>query len=352
MPITGLLQKRANEVVVGANAYISSINDAGGVNGRKIDLTVCDDLYDPEKAILCFTTCLKNKVFAGFLAQGSAAIAKYVRMADVEHLPMLGYITGVPVIYETHKTQFTIRPSITSEVHAAVMHACAKLGMKRIAVIYQDDAYGAAIRQGTIDALKQLGLAPVAEASYMRNGAELAQALDRAKNGNPDLVICGATAGRLIELIKRRDEIQFQPHFLVLSMAADYLVADGKAADGVIITRVWPSYDEHVPAADLFKKVMKKYAAKEPLSQSAYEGFLNAIILCEGLKLAGKDLTREKFITALESMHNFDLGLGANYTVHFGPGKHDALGSSVIYFNVMKGGVLVNANDQDWKPAK
>src|ERR1700722_11099719 len=78
--LTGTLQERRHQIALGANTFISYLNDKGGVNGRKIKLTVCDDAYQPDKAIECFNNYLKNKVFIGAFFAGSAPISKYVRM--------------------------------------------------------------------------------------------------------------------------------------------------------------------------------------------------------------------------------------------------------------------------------
>src|SRR5437868_5311557 len=62
VPLTGTKNSRGHEVIVGASTYFSQINDRGGINGRKVKLSSFDDCYDPERAIECFNTNLKNKV--------------------------------------------------------------------------------------------------------------------------------------------------------------------------------------------------------------------------------------------------------------------------------------------------
>jgi len=113
--LTGALAERGAQLESGARSYLDSINKAGGVNGRKINLSVCDDKYDPEVAILDFNNCLKNKVFAGCFFFGSPPIAKYARMADSSRLPMFGFCSGTPSIYEPHPTLFVLRRSYREE---------------------------------------------------------------------------------------------------------------------------------------------------------------------------------------------------------------------------------------------
>jgi branched-chain amino acid transport system substrate-binding protein len=352
LPLTGPLKERAEEVAQGANMYFSFVNDQGGVFGRKIKLVVADDKYDPERAIACFNSSLKDKVFAGFLFLGSASIAKYVRMAEATNMPMLAYCTGVSAVYEFHPTQYTIKPSYADEVNAMVDRLCDNAGIKKIAVIYQSDAFGAAIRENVEKSLSYHKLAPVAEASYTRTGEELYDAFGRVKAADPQAVILGATSDKLVGLIQRRHDVHWNALFIAFSVGADYLKEAGNIVDGTVVSQTLPNVDEKLPSIALYAKLRAKYAPSSKMSNSALEGMLNAMIMVEGLKRAGKDLTRDKLIAALDSMQSFDLGLGPNYMVSYSSRNHNGLTSKAVYFNTLKGGKFLPLAAADWKKLK
>jgi branched-chain amino acid transport system substrate-binding protein len=352
LPFTGALKERAEQVNVGATTYFDYINSEAGINGRKIKFKSCDDGFDPAKAIPCFTSCVKDNVFAGFLFLGSAPIVKYVRMGDAQKMPLLGFCTGTPAVYDFHPTEFTIRPSYSDEVTAMVDHLCKVRKFTKIAVIYQDDAFGAGIREGANKKLAEYNLAPIVEASYPRTAVEINEAFERVRKANPEAVILGATSDRLMEAIKRKKRENWQAIFVAFSVGVDYLAEGGKDADGTIVAQTWPLLNEKLPTISLYNKLRKKFTPNAKANQSALEGMVNAMYCCEALKRAGKDLTRSKFIAALEAMNGFDLGLGPNYKLNFSKTNHNGLSAKAVYFTMLENGQFIRMTDADWKRLK
>jgi branched-chain amino acid transport system substrate-binding protein len=352
LPFTGALKERAEQVNLGATTYFDYINSEAGINGRKIKFKSCDDGFDPNKAIPCFNSCVKDNVFAGFLFLGSAPIVKYVRMGEAQKMPLLGFCTGTPAVYDFHPTEFTIRPSYSDEVSAMVDHLCKIRKLTKIAVIYQDDAFGAGIREGANKKLAEYHLTPVVEASYPRNAVEINEAFERVHKANPEAVILGATSDRLMEAIKRKKRENWQTTFVAFSVGVDYLAEGGKDADGTIVAQTWPLLEEKLPTLSLYNKLRKKFTPNAKPNQSALEGMINSMYCCEALKRAGKDLTRTKFIAALESMHGFDLGLGPNYKLNFSKTNHNGLSAKAVYFTMLQNGQFIRMTDADWKKLK
>ena len=346
--LTGALAERGHALTLGSNAYFSYINEKG-IFGRKIKMNFCDDKYDGEQAITCFNSCLKDKVFAGAFFVGSAPIAKYVRMGEVSKLPMMGFCTGTPVAYDFHPTEFVVRPGYAQEVEKQV-DMLWDMGIHRVAIIYQNDAFGAAIRRSAIQSLSQHSLTPVLEASYSRNSSEIDDAFKRVNEAKPEAVILGATSGALTAIIKKRDEAKWKQLVLAFSVASDYVGEMGKAADGVIVTQVMPLPDSQLPTAELYNKCRKKYNPPgTPPNQTAFEAFVNAIVIVEALKRCGHDLTRDKFIKAMESLNNFDLGLGPNFKVSYSSASHNGLTSKAVYFTMVQDGKLVPLSAKEIK---
>jgi len=349
--LTGTLQERGHQIILGANTYFNYINENGGVNGRKINLTVCDDAYEPEKAIECFNNCLKHRVFLGAFFAGSAPISKYARMGDANKFPLFGYCTGTPVVYELHPTQFVLRAGYADELHRQISELMETHGLKRIAILYQNDAFGAAIRASAISELKKFNVVPITEASYSRLTTNIDDAFNQIRDSKPQAVILGATSDAFKAVMKKRAEQKWNALCLCPSIDIDYAMEIGSAADGVILSQVVPSLDDKIPTATLYHKLLKKYSPDAHPSVSGFEGFFNAMVLAEVLKEAGRDLTRDKFLRTIESWQNKDFGLGKMFKVSFSPTKHAAWGSESVFFQIVRNGKLVTMTPSDWKAA-
>jgi ABC-type branched-subunit amino acid transport system substrate-binding protein len=334
---TGLLAERGAQLKIGANTLFNAVNDEGGINGRKIKLVVCDDKYDPDAAISCFNSCLKDKVFAGAFFIGSPPISKYVRMGDVEKMPMMGFCTGTPLVYEHSPYRFVLRPGYQDEIPRTV-DALWSDGIRKFAIIYQEDAFGAAIREPAIKALSKYQAVPVVEASYSRKSQEIDDAYKKIKAANPEVVICGATSTSFKALIQKKDADKWNVLFAGPAVDTDFAVELGKASDGVLLTQVVPPLDEHLALVQKYNKLRKKYFPNSSMNATSLEAFQNAMVIVEGLKRAGKDLTRSNLISALESIHSFDTGAGSDWAVSFSPASHKGLSERAIYFAVMRNG--------------
>jgi ABC-type branched-subunit amino acid transport system substrate-binding protein len=353
--LSGNLAERGHQLAIGAQSYLQSINEQGGVNGRKIKLSQCDDKYDPEAAIGCFNTCLKDKIFAGAFFVGSPPISKYVRMGDANHIPLLGFCTGTPVIYEQHGSDchhFILRRGYADEVDKQIKELYKNRGIRKFAIVYQSDAFGAAVRESALKALKGYGVQPVVEASYSRRTQDIEDAYKLLRQNHPEVVILGATSDAFKGLVKRKNDDKWNAVFVGLSVDDDYVGELGAAADGMILTQVVPLMDDHsLPAVKLFEKLHAKYEPGAQVAATAFEAFLNAEVLAEALKRSGHDLTRSGFVKALESMHGFDIGAGSEFKVSFSPSDHVGWPTGSVFLTIVKDGKPVVIHEADWKAA-
>jgi ABC-type branched-subunit amino acid transport system substrate-binding protein len=90
-----------------------------------------------------------------------------------------------------------------------------------------------------------------------------------------------------------------------------------------VITQVVPSYNQmDLPTIKLYRSALEKYMSGTSPSFVSLEGFVDAMVIVEGLKAAGKNPTREKFISGIESLHGFDAGLGHDFLLSYGPKDH------------------------------
>jgi branched-chain amino acid transport system substrate-binding protein len=332
---------RGKLLTAGARAYYEYVNEKGGVHGRKINLIARDDLYDPEKTIECLKGLIADGVFAGAHFLGSPNAAKVMPMAESNKLPVFGFISGAGFIYEPVKRyMFNLRASYEDETKEFVDVAWRKLGHRKIAVIYQDDAFGVSNLDGVNRALKAYGATPVAVASLPRASLDVAKAVETVMAAKPDAVILGLIGPPVREIVKTAKAAGSTSLFMTTTI--DPAVYE---AEGTVIAQLMPPFDdEKLTGVALYNKLLKKYPEAKP-GYVGLEGFAQAMVVVEGLKRAGRDLTREKFVGSLELIKDYDMGMG-DLKVTFG--SKDRKGTEKTYFTVVKGGKAVPLTD--WSP--
>src|SRR5579862_3866963 len=178
------------QMVAGARAYFNLVNAQGGVNGRKLALETEDDQYDPDKAAPCWETLQKAGVFAAAFFVGTPTAVKYIPLAEASHTPLVGLFTGADaLINPVHHAIFNVRASYFDETREQVDGLWKQLGVRKIAVLYQNDAFGTTVLEGVKRALAQYHSAPVALGTFERNTIAVEQGLKKVRAANPEAVI-------------------------------------------------------------------------------------------------------------------------------------------------------------------
>jgi len=339
------------ETIAGAGAYFSLINESGGVDGRKLKLIAYDDSYDPAKTQPCFDRLMSQKVFALAFFVGTPTAVKYVPMAEAEKIPLVGLFTGAQTLYAPLRHWvINVRASYFDETREQIEGLRKTLGYKKIGVIYPDDAFGAAVLEGVKAALAKDGSEPVAVASYQRQTAQAGAAIDAVRTAQPDAVVLVGPSNTVAPILKQAHAKNWRPLFLTVSfVGTDELITEaGSDAEGVVITQVVPPYYlTDLKTVALYRRTLQKYAPASRPNFVSLEGFVDAMVLVEGLKHAGKDLSREGLIRGIESLHNIDLGLGPQLNLEYS--AHDHKGFDHVIPTVIRGGRAVPFTD--WSTA-
>jgi ABC-type branched-subunit amino acid transport system substrate-binding protein len=336
------------QTVLGAKTYLNHVNDQGGVHGRKIKLVTYDDGYEPAKAIECFNRLKQESVFAAGFFVGTPTGAKHAPMAESAKIPLLGLFTGAQLLHEPFKRYVVnVRASYYDEAREQVDNLW-KIGMKKIGVIYQDDAFGVAVLEGVKLALKKYDSAPVALGSFPRNTLDVDRGIQMVRAANPEAVVMVGPYAPIAEIVKRGKAAGWNPLYVTVSFVGTeaYVKAMGKDGEGAVITQVVPPYNRtDLPTVTLYLKSLKKYFPEAQPNFVSLEGFVDALVMVEGLKRAGRDLTREKLIEAIESIKDLDVGLGSQLKLTYGP--KDRKGFDTVYYTVVRNGQAVVFTD--WK---
>lgn len=351
LALSGHASYLGTQTLRGAMCYLREINEQGGVHGRKIELVSYDDSYDPTRCLANTQKLIvEDQVFTLFCYVGTPTTVKILPMVEDARIPLLGMFTGANALREPfNRYIINIRASYYQETAAAVRHLVKDLGLKRIAVFYQYDAYGFDGLTGTELALKEFNLEPVARGSYVRGTLDVEEGLTKIEDSNAEAVVMIGTYDPCARFIQQALENGFSPIFYTVSfVGAEELARKLGNAPGpvVIMSQVVPpteESDELKPqgGAQEYVKLLAKHFPGEKPNSVGLEGYFNARILVEGLQRAGRNLTREGFVNAIESIHDYELGPGQ--TVSFGPENHQ--GMERVYFTRLTDGrfTLVNS---------
>jgi len=335
-----------NQTVLGATTYLHSVNDEGGIFGRKVQLLAFDDGYDPDKAPACFRRMTKEGVFALGFFVGTPTAKVYVPMAEQEKIPVVGLFTGAQMLYEPLKRYvINVRASYYDETREQVDKLW-EINLRKIGVLYQDDAFGKTVLDGVKLALHKHGSSPVVEGSFPRNTLAIDDGLKTVMASRPQAVIVVGPYAPVAAIVKKAHAAGWHPQFLTVSFVGteEFIKEAGPDAEGTIITQVVPPYDRSdYPTVALYRKHLTQYYPGTSPSYASLEGFVDALVMVEGLRRAGKDLTREKFISAVESIHEMNVGLGSKLMLTYSASDHK--GFDNVYPTIVTSGHPVLLTD-------
>ena len=321
---TGPAAELGKRMQLGILAHFNSVNASGGINGRKLTLVSRDDGYEPEKAAAAVKSLIEEeKVFALIGSVGTPTTLAAVPAINAAGIPLIGPFTGAQSLREPFNRQlFHVRASYYDETERIVQYLTT-VGIKKIAIFYQNDSYGKAGLEGVMRALTKRNLKPSATVTVERNSVDVAGPLAEIMKTSPEAVIQISAYKSCAALIKQARAKSFGGQFFNVSFVGSKALAEelGEASAGVSISQVVPF--PYTPSSAIVREYQQKMteAGNKDVDFSSMEGFLAAKVLTEGLRRAGgKSLSRETLITALESLRNYDMG---GFTINYSAKSHE-----------------------------
>ncbi len=321
---SGPAQELSVDIQMGARLYFDEVNAKGGIYGRKIELYNLDDGYDTKRAEANTKELIeKNKVFALFGYVGTATSQAAIPIFTAAKVPFIAPYTGADALREPfNRNIFNVRASYNDETEK-IIEQLVSVGSKKIAVVYQNNAYGKNGLDGIERALIKRGLKVAVTSTLEHETGEVGNAVKPILAAQPDAVVIISSYKPTAAVIKEMKKAGTSAQFFTVSYVGSRPLAWelGPYGVGVMVTQVVPfPWGGKQLIEREYQKLMNASGATE-YSFTTLEGFLAAKIFVEGLKRAGKDLTREKLITALESMTNLDVG---GFRLNFAPNNHNA----------------------------
>ena len=298
---------------LGLEAAFAEINKAGGVKGRKLELKSVDDGYEPSKSIEVVKKLLEeDKVFAVAGAVGTPTSAATQPIATAAGALFIGAFTGAEFLREPYKPLvMNIRASYFQETEAMVEHLTKDIGASKIAIMYQDDAFGQAGLAGVKKALDKRQMQLAGEGTFERNTLAVKAALLAIKKVQPDAVIMISPYKPAAEFIKLARQIKLDATFVNISFVGSNALAKelGPAGAGVVITQVVPfPNDAAIPVVGRYQAALKASAPDAQPGFVSLEGYLVGRAIIAALEKVSGDLTRQAVVEAVQKAGSFDLG--------------------------------------------
>ena len=320
----------------GSQVYFDKVNKAGGVNGRRIRVIAYDDGYEPRNTVAHTRKLIEeDKVFALFGYVGTPTSTAIMPLVTQAKIPFWAPFTGAEFLrHPVNPNVFNVRASYFDEAETQVRYLADKRGLKRIAVFYQNDAYGLAVKGGLLKALRKRNLDLAGEGTYERNTEDVGTAVEALKRANPDAVSMVGTYKAMAVFIRKARAMGFNPMFLNVSFVGTAALAREleSQGDGVMITQVMPSpEDGSLPIVADFVRDMKA-AGQADADYTDFEGYVDAVLFVEALRKAGASPTRDSFRAGAESLTGSIGGLA----VTLSNADHQAL--EKVYLTVLQRG--------------
>jgi len=335
---SGSAKELGRQMKLGVETAFSVINTAGGINGRQLRLIAADDGYEPSRTVEAMKQLYeKDQVFGIVGNVGTPTAMVALPYALERKMLFFGAFTGAGLLRRDPPDRyvFNYRASYAEETDAVVRYLVKvrRLRPEQIAVFAQEDGYGDSGFAGVVKAVRSLrggDAGTILRLNYKRNTIDVDDAVARLRQqkGIIKAVVMVPTYRAAAKFIEKTrdlfpDMIYTNVSFVGSTALAEELMLLGrKYADGVIVTQVVPAIEGHSSLVLEYKAALAKNFPGENPDYVSLEGYVAGGLLAEGVKRAGAQVDTEKLVDALETLRDFDPGLGTQLT--FGRTEHQA----------------------------
>jgi branched-chain amino acid transport system substrate-binding protein len=317
----------------GVKMRFDEVNEAGGVNGRKIRVIIEDQGYQVPKAVqACNKLINRDKVFAFVAPLGTPMNNACLKDQFAAGVPNLFPLSAARSMYEPYeRLKFYSAASYVDQVRAGISYFVKTKGKKAICVMYQDTDFGKEVLEGAEIQAKKLGVKLVETAAHKPTDQDFSAPISKLRSAGCDLIIMGTIVrDSIVPYTTARKGGWTDVDFLGSAAVYDLVVGAAQGMDGFYgmgLTEM-PYVDSSVASVKTFVENYKKKFNVDPNIGAVY-GYVAADLTYQGLKNAGKDLTLDSFVKGLEAIKGYkDIFNGPE--VNFGPNIRQGANSSFL----------------------
>jgi branched-chain amino acid transport system substrate-binding protein len=304
--LSGPIVAFSKQLVAGMNMRVEEQNALGGIDGRKLRLIVEDHGYDPKKAVLATQKLVqKDKIFAMVGTIGTPTAMASMPILFDKNIPHLFPLTAAREMYEPlHKLKYSFAATYYDQMRAGVKTLVRQKGAKKVCTMYQDDDFGLEVMRGAEAGLKEINMQLAEKTTYKRGATDFSSQIARMKDAGCDLVVLGTIIRETLGAIGTARKLGWGVDFIGSSAAYTELIhkLGGPAMNGFYATNT-----VNVPYMDDASKNVRDWANRykekykeDPAVFSVY-GYQVIDLFIQIATKAGKNLTTESFINALET---------------------------------------------------
>jgi ABC-type branched-subunit amino acid transport system substrate-binding protein len=329
---------------------VQAVNDAGGIHGRKLELLVEDDGYEPSRALAASRKLVERDqvlLMTGLGTPTTVVAAKYLEQAKVPLLFPMG-ASSTQLNQAGLKQLFMSHPAYSSQAEIIVGYMIDQAGVKKPCMMYNLDPAGEDHLAGAKKAAAARNVPLLVAEGIDRAAADYTAPLLKAKNAGCDLMYTAVPLEVSARVVSTADRMDFRPKFAGFTSQADTTLVKllGPLAEGFYAADMMVRPDADEPAVKTYLANLKKFSADAEPTFFVNYAYAAMMLIAEAIKDAGPQPTREKVLAALETWNPKMSPLMG--PIVLSPKDHD--GKRSLYMVQFKGGKLVKVSD--WLTAK
>jgi ABC-type branched-subunit amino acid transport system substrate-binding protein len=297
----------------GVDLYFKVVNDAGGIHGRTVRTIFYDDGYRPQDAVANTKKLVEqDRIFAAIIPQGSPPVVATLDYLEENKVPLLFPYQSSPV---TRGKRYVFQGMTLSDRSSKMMidYLAGQRKLKKFAALYQDDEYGKSFLTAFEKDLGRFGLKLVAAESIKRGVTDVSAQIAKLQAAKPEVTFLVLVPGPGAQALIERQKIGWTGTLMVSTGPLTderYLALAGDAAEGVEGLSLWPDpLLSDLAGVKRYREHMQKYFPKNEPNRYSIAGYFAAMLFAEGATRAGRNLTRESLIVALESLKGYESGI-------------------------------------------
>ncbi len=307
-------------VARGSKLLFDVVNEEGGINGRKIKYFIRDDMYNPAQTAAVVKELVERQgIFAFVGGVGSACGMAVKDYLAANKIPWVGpSAADQDFIKPLDPYLFAVYPLYRDEANVLTKYIVDKLKMKKIAILYQNDAYGKDGLEGAKERLATYKMTLVAEIPVEPTEKDLASQILRLKNSGAEAVLLYVNPTAAVIALKTAANVGFKPQWVSANTLSDYPLMfkiSGGLFEGVITGAFGEVPDSQNPLMVKYREAAKRLNPQERWGTFYYAGILFADPIVEALRKAGRNLSTEAVVKALNSIRDYQtIGPRINWT--------------------------------------
>ncbi|HEY6187249.1 MAG TPA: ABC transporter substrate-binding protein [Pyrinomonadaceae bacterium] len=341
LPSKGSLAEMGQAVKAVTTAYFDEVNSQGGIYNRRFEFRFVETGDTPAETRGRVERFLQDEqVFAMTGAFTSGADKELAALMEQREVPLIGPLTLYPQIgFPLNRQVFYLFSGSDGQARALVSFAAGKQPGKTsdIAIVSPQGEQHTSLIEAVKDQAKKVGRNAVETYSYANVSPDVAGIVPKIQQTGRDTILFLGTGDAALAFMKEAERLHWSPTLYLLSSSAGREVFDAPPSFNHKIFISFPGSpaDQTAEGIKEFRALAEKYKLPAQHRVAQLSAYSAAKILVEGLKRAGKDVSREKLIAALEGFNRFETGLTPAIT--YGPNRRiGATGAYVISIDLEK----------------